>query len=217
MAVRTAFSSRADGDLRVGGDPAALEARRARLAPHPWTWLHQVHGADVVVVTRPGEHAGAAADASVTAVPGAVLAVQTADCAAVLLADAEAGVVGAAHAGWRGLAGGVLQRTVSAMHSIGARDISAVLGPCIRVGCYEFGAEELDRVVASLGEVVRGTTMWGAGGFDVAAGVRHVLGALGVRSLDEVGGCTACDPDRWFSHRARGEVERLAAVTWIEP
>jgi polyphenol oxidase len=222
--VRLRFSGRADGDLRVDGAPDPLAARRAALAPGPWTWLHQVHGAAVVVVSKPGEHAGADADAAVTAEPGAVLAVHTADCAPVLLADETRGVVGAAHAGWRGLAAGVIGNTVAAMAALGATDIRATLGPCIRVGCYEFGAADLDGVDRALAEAgvaapgaVRGTTGWGRPALDLAGGVRAALAAAGIARVDEVGGCTACDPARWFSHRARREPARQASLIWIEP
>src|SRR4051794_17563047 len=84
-AVHTVFTSADDGDLRIDAPPDALDRRRRAIAPAPWTWLHQVHGAEVVVVHTPGDHAGAEADAAVTAATGAVLAVQTADCASILL------------------------------------------------------------------------------------------------------------------------------------
>ncbi len=212
--VRSSFSERADGDLCIGADPVELEARRQTFAPGAWTWLRQVHGAEVVTVTRPGEHAGAEADAAVTAAPGAVLAVHTADCAPVLLASAEGDVVGAAHAGWRGIAAGVLERTIEAMAALGATGVTARLGPHIRARCYEFGADELDDVARRLGEGVRATTAWGTPALDVTAAVRAALGALDVPVVD-VGGCTACEPDRLWSHRARADRARMAATIAI--
>ncbi|HKY14173.1 MAG TPA: polyphenol oxidase family protein, partial [Microthrixaceae bacterium] len=112
--VRHAFTTAADGDFAIDSDPDGLAERRGAIAAAPWTWLRQVHGAEVVVVGAPGDHAGAEADAAVTGVPGAALAVQTADCAPVLLwGDGPTGpVIGAAHAGWRGLYEGVLENTV---------------------------------------------------------------------------------------------------------
>ena len=170
-----------------------------------------MHGARVVTVMQPGEHVGEEADAAVTAVPGAVLAVQVADCAPVaLVAD---GVLGVAHAGWRGLAAGVLPATVDAMRSLGAGHISATIGPCIRPGCYEFGAADLDAVAATLGEHVRGRTSSGAPALDVPAAVRASLAAAGVDDVTDVGTCTACSPDHW-SHRSAGDPERQAVVAW---
>lgn len=212
--VRSSFSERADGDLCVDAEPTELATRRQALAPGPWTWLRQVHGADVVVVTEPGRHAGAEADAAVTAVPGAVLAVHTADCAPVLLASGDGAVVGAAHAGWRGVVAGVLERTVEAMADLGATQITARVGPHIRARCYEFGADELDDVAARYGHAVRAETAWGTPALDVTAAVRAALGAVEVEVVDH-GGCTACEPDRLFSHRARGDRGRMAAAIAI--
>jgi YfiH family protein len=212
------FTTTVDGDLAIGADPDALAARRQRIAPHPWTWLRQVHGAEVVVVTRPGEHAGAEADAAVTTVSGAVLAVQTADCVPLWLlgGGGEAPMtIGVVHAGWRGLAAGVIERTAAAMAAIGSPPSTVRCGPHIRARCYEFGAADLDEVVAACGEEVRGTTAWGTPALDLTTGVRAACERLGVRLMDE-GTCTACSPVH-FSHRARGDAGRQAVVAWIEP
>lgn len=204
------FTDRSHGNLAVGS--VDVDDRRRAVAETPWTWLHQIHGSRVVVVTRPGEHAGVKADAAVTATDGCVLAVQVGDCAPVaLVAD---GVVGVAHAGWRGLAEGVLPATVDAMRRLGAGPITATLGPCIRAGCYEFGVDDLDRVAATLGEGVRGTTSVGTPALDVPAAVRASLGGVGVTDLVDLGVCTACSADHW-SHRARAEGERQAVVAWM--
>jgi YfiH family protein len=203
------FTDRSHGDLAVGSD--GVDGRRRAIADAPWTWLRQVHGARVVVVTEPGEHAGEEADAAVTAVRGAVLAVQVADCAPVALVGD--GLVGVAHAGWRGLAEGVLPATVVAMRALGAGTITATLGPCIRPGCYEFGAADLDAVAARLGDHVRATTASGAPALDVPAAVRASLASVGVTDVVDLGTCTACSSDHW-SHRARADVERQAVVAW---
>jgi polyphenol oxidase len=212
--ARVRFTGRAEGDLSVAGGvaPEVLAERRRAVVDLPWTWLRQVHGGDVVVVDRPGAHAGAEADAAVTAVAGAALAVHTADCAPVALASPE-GVLGAAHAGWRGLAAGVLEHTVAAMRDLGATDIVAVLGPCIRPGCYEFGAADLDAVVERLGPVVRGVTSTGRPALDVPAAVRAALAGAGVGDVRDTGVCTACSGDH-HSHRARGDAGRQAMVVW---
>jgi YfiH family protein len=201
--------------LAVGGPPAELAARRRAIAPMPWTWLRQVHGARVVVVGEPGQWAGADADAAVTAVPGAALAVHTADCVPVVLAGD--GVVGVAHAGWRGLAAGVVEATAAALDEIGpAGEIRATIGPCIRVECYAFGPDDLDRVAAVLGDGVRGTTSTGAPALDLTAAVGAALERAGVTEVADDGSCTACGR-QWFSHRARRDRGRQAAVAWLEP
>lgn len=209
MAPTVVFTDRTAGDLAVGS--AGVDDRRAAVAPVPWTWLHQVHGARVVVVTEPGEHAGAEADAAVTATPGCTLAVQVADCAPVaLVSDA---VVGVAHAGWRGIAAGVLPATVAAMRALGAGPIRATIGPCIRPGCYEFGEDDLEAVAALLGDAVRGRTSDGRPALDVPAAVRASLAAAGVDDVDDAGTCTACSADHW-SFRARRDAARQAVVAW---
>lgn len=183
-------------------------------APTPWTWLDQVHGTDVVLVTQPGEHAGRAADAAVTATPGCALAVRTADCVPIVLLGERA--VGVVHAGWRGLAGGVVANAVSALADLGDPPHAAHLGPCIRPGCYEFGEPELDVLADRLGSHVRATTTWGTPALDLPGAVFAALRAAGVERIHDTSGCTACDR-RWYSHRARGEVERIATVAWLEP
>ncbi|WP_421119820.1 polyphenol oxidase family protein [Aquihabitans daechungensis] len=211
--VRSVFTDIRHGDLMVRTDPAVLAARRAAIVDRPWSWLRQVHGAGVIAVSTPGEHAGAEADAAVTRVPGAVLAVQTADCAPILLTGP--GVIGVAHAGWRGLEAGVIEATAAAMAELGGAPERATLGPCIRARCYEFGGADLDLVAARYGDAVRATTAWGTPALDVAAGIAEALRRLDI-AFDDVGTCTACSPVHW-SHRARSEPERQALVAWIEP
>lgn len=187
------FTSRAEGD--------ALQ-RQTELG---WAVVHQVHGAGVVVATTPGHLPDG--DAIVTATLGLPIAIRVADCAPIaLLAD---GVVGVVHAGWRGIVAGVIPAALDAMRALGARDVRAVLGPCIHAECYEFGADELDAIAGQLGDRVRGTTSWGTPALDVPAAVRAQLPDVEDRSV-----CTACSPDHW-SHRARGDRERQAVVAWM--
>ncbi|MCU1369268.1 MAG: hypothetical protein JWO77_462 [Ilumatobacteraceae bacterium] len=210
--VRSVFTDQRHGDLMVRTEPTVLAARRRALSDHPWSWLRQVHGARVITVTAPGEHAGEEADAAVTAVPGAVLAVQAADCAPILLTGP--GVIGVAHAGWRGLEAGVIEATAAAMADLGGGPERAVLGPCIRARCYEFGAAELDLVAARYGDGVRATTAWGTPALDVPAGIAEACRRLQI-DLEDTGVCTACSPNHW-SHRARGEPGRQALVAWLQ-
>ncbi|HEX9992736.1 MAG TPA: laccase domain-containing protein, partial [Acidimicrobiales bacterium] len=191
-----------------------LGERRRAVAPGAWTWLRQVHGDGVVTVTAPGEGAGRDADAAVTAVPGAVLAVGVADCAPVLLTSPD-GVVGAVHAGWRGVAAGVVERAVAAMAALGAGRVDAVVGPCIGPECYEFGADDLAQVVAALGPSVAAATAAGRPALDLVAAVRVAAARAGVATVDAVGRCTACEPGAFFSHRARRDAGRQVGVVWL--
>jgi len=189
-----------------------VDARRRAVNGAAWTWLRQVHGDTVVTVTGPRANAGAKADASVAAQGGCVLAVLTADCAPVALVSPE-GVVGAVHAGWRGLVAGVIERAVTAMRELGATDVRAVLGPCIHAECYEFGERDLDAVASRLGDEVRALTAAGRPALDVPKAVVAALERAGVAEVDDVDVCTACSGD-YFSWRARRELARQAMVVW---
>jgi YfiH family protein len=195
-----------------------MQRRRRELVDGEWTWLRQVHGARVVEVKRPGEHAGAEADSAVTSHPDAVLCVLTADCAPIGFTSPE-GVRAVAHAGWKGLAAGVIAATVRAMRDRGATRIEAALGPCIHPSCYEFSPADLDTVAAALGDHVRSATSDGKPALDLPGAVRHALADAGVDLVEDRDLCTACDLDdhgapRWYSHRARGDEERQALVQW---
>lgn len=217
--AHVAFTGRAQGDMGHGGDAVVrvrpdVAARRRAVVDLPWTWLRQVHGADVVRVNGPGDAAGARADAAVTAEAGCAVTALTADCAPVALASAE-GVIGVAHAGWRGVEAGVIDATVGEMRALGATDIEAVVGPCIHAECYAFGPEDLDRVAARFGEGVRATTTAGDPALDLPAAVHGALVGAGLdpAAIVDVDECTACSP-RYFSWRARGEQQRQATVVW---
>ncbi len=210
-------TGRDDGDMGHAGayvhavDPE-VEHRRRAVVDRPWAGLRQVHGDRVVRVTGPGDGAGEVGDALVCATAGCAIAVLTADCAPVVI-DSPEGVFAVAHAGWVGLTAGVLERTVDAMRAVGATEMRAVLGPCIRAMCYEFGPDDLDRVARHLGDGVRSSTASGAPALDLAAGVRTALAGVGVDELHDVEVCTACSPG-YYSWRARGEQQRQATVVW---
>lgn len=167
--------------------------------------LHQVHSPAVVTVTGADDLAalrGREADALVTATPGLALAVLTADCLPVLLADAQAGVVGAAHAGWKGTLAGVLEATVAAMRALGAENISAAIGPGISQRAYEVGDELMDRFLADDPHNDRffsggpnGRPMFDLPGLGVAR-----LRAAGVDAAWSRH-CTYSDDERFFSFR----------------
>jgi len=203
------WTGRSDGDVGPGAG-AAGEHRRRSVHDGEWAWLRQVHGARVHVVEAPGSVQGEDGDALVTAAPGAALAVFTADCAPVALASPE-GVVGIAHAGWRGLDAGVVEAAVASMRALGASRVEAALGPCIHAPCYEFGAAELDRLADRLGPSVRGRTAGGRPAFDLPAAVRVALERCGAELVVDAAACTACS-DAWFSYRARGDSARQTTV-----
>lgn len=193
-AAEVRWTRRADGDMRAAPDPT-------------WTCLRQVHGGRVVMVDAPGACTGEEADAAVTTVPGAHLAIFTADCAPVALSSPE-GVVGAVHAGWRGVAAGVVEAAAECMRSLGATRIEAALGPCIHAECYEF----ID-VAQWFPAEVQAVTAHGSPALDLPAAVRAALARADVQLVHDEDVCTACSPDH-FSHRARGESERQAMVVW---
>jgi len=203
------WTGRSDGDVGPCAGVAATERRR-RVHPAPWAWLRQVHGNAVRVVEAPGAVHGEEGDALVTGVPGAVLAVFTADCAPVALVSTE-GVVGLAHAGWRGLEAGVIEATVATMRALGATYVGAAIGPCIHAECYEFGSPELDRLAARFGDAVRGRSAAGRPALDLPAAVAAALQRCGAELVLDAGACTACAPG-WFSHRARGDAARQATL-----
>jgi YfiH family protein len=175
--------------------------------------LRQVHGDGVVVVTRPGEHAGAAADAAVTAVPGCALAVRTADCAPVVISGPRS--VAVVHLGWRGLVADLVARTMDQLRALDDGPFVATVGPCIQPGCYEFVGPELEQVTARFGDGVRSVTRDGRPALDLPATVRAALEEAGIVEQAEVTTCTACTDD-YFSHRGRGDTGRFATVAWIE-
>ena len=208
--ARVVMSEAADGDLAVGGPEDLLISRRRAVAPGPWAWLHQVHGTTVVDVYEPGGGSGSSADALVTATTAAPLAVQVADCVPVALIS-PIGVVAIAHAGWRGLANGVLEHAAAAVSARGGRAAEAVVGPHIGACCYEFGHDDLENLVNQLGPSVRSRTSDGQLAADLAAGVRTVLDGLSIPVSVADGACTSCD-DRYWSYRATGTACRQAMV-----
>jgi copper oxidase (laccase) domain-containing protein len=209
--VRVAFTDRADGDFRVDRPAARLEERRRTVVDRPWTWLRQVHGAKVVLVTGPGESAGIEADASVTAVARCPLAVTTADCAPVVLI-AERGLA-VVHAGWRGLVAGIVEHAAAELLAVGGAPVTTLVGPCIGPAAYEFGADDLDRAAAVLGDGVRAETAWGAPALDLPAAVAAACARAGWPAPGREPPCTS--DQRWFSHRTRADEGRQATVGWL--
>jgi polyphenol oxidase len=168
-----------------------------------------VHGARVHVATGPTGLEPPEADAAVTATRALPLAVITADCAPVAIACDDA--VGVVHAGHRGLELGVIEAAVGALRTIGRGPVRAYLGPCIRAELYEFGADDLARLVARLGPEVEGRTHDGRPALDIPAGVRSALERCGVVEITDSGVCTAASSAH-FSYRRDGVTGRQATV-----
>lgn len=206
--------------LHVGDDAASVAQNRARLRavlPGEPVWLAQVHGAEVVDAAA--VRGVPEADASFSTLPGVVCAILTADCLPVLFADRGGAVVGAAHAGWRGLARGVLQNTVARMRQAGAADIVAWLGPAIGPQRFEVGPEvraafaDVDPA-AGAAFVAQGNGKYLADIYQLA---RLALAGCGVRQVGGGGLCTVSDKRRFYSYRRDGVTGRMASLIWIAP
>ncbi|AWW40038.1 MULTISPECIES: peptidoglycan editing factor PgeF [Streptomyces] len=208
----------------VGDDPGAVHANRELAAKSLGldhtrvVWMNQVHGTDVAVVDGPW---GAstdipAVDAVVTARRGLALAVLTADCVPVLLADPVAGVAAAAHAGRPGMIAGVVPAALRAMMELGAEPqrIVARTGPAVCGRCYEV-PEPMRAEVAAVEPAAHAVTSWGTPAVDVAAGVHAQLERLGVRDRERSAVCTLESGDH-FSYRRDRTTGRLAGYVWLD-
>jgi YfiH family protein len=207
----------------VGDDPDAVLANRVvaakslGLAPDRVVWMNQVHGKDVARVDGPwGDGAVPEVDALVTTRRGLALAVLTADCTPVLLADPVASVVGAAHAGRPGMVAGVVPAVVEAMRDLGAAPerIIARTGPAVCGRCYEV-PERMRSEVAAVEPAAWSQTSWGTPAVDVTAGVHAQLEALGVRDRRKSAVCTLESRDH-YSYRRDRTTGRLAGYVWLE-
>ena len=238
--VHAAFTLRAGGvsvapfdslnlGVHVGDDPVAVAENRRRVGealalPAAPLWLEQVHGADVFDTDRAGVESALAAaaplppraDAIIVRRPGVVCCIQVADCLPVLLAARDGSVIAAAHAGWRGLAAGVLENAVGAM-TRPAAELVAWLGPAIGPTKFEVGAQVREAFVSrdlaaaqAFAPNERGRWMC-----DLRLLAQLRLAALGVPAVDCDRSCTATDPQRFFSHRRDGNSGRMAALIWL--
>jgi YfiH family protein len=201
-------------------EPRAVEANRAVLRsmlPAEPRWLKQVHGARVV--DADSAHGRPEADASTARIPGTVCVVQVADCLPVLFADEGGGVVAAAHAGWRGLAAGVLENTIAAMESAGAsaQKIAAYIGPGIGPGAFEVGDEVREAYVSRDSGAAEAFAPHGSGKWlaDLPMLATRALKRCGVNAIYGGNLCTYSDPQRFYSYRRDKATGRMAALIWI--
>lgn len=210
----------------VGDEPAAVAENRRRVRaalalPGEPLWLRQVHGTRVVAhedAALADAPQGPEADAAVAFAPGRVLAIMTADCLPVAFTTRAGDRVGAAHAGWRGLAGGVLERTLDALRAPPS-EVVAWLGPAIGPAAFEVGAEVREAFVAAdesaaVAFVPNARGRWQA---DLYALARLRLARAGVGAVQGGGACTHADAERWFSFRRDRDAGRMAMLVWLEP
>jgi polyphenol oxidase len=194
------FGTAAEGDVRT--DPGARAAFVAAGAPGEWAFVTQVHGAAVVEATKGGNLGEA--DALLTRVPGLALTVATADCIPIVL-DGE-GFRAVVHAGWRGLAGGVVTETLRALDRRGLVPQRAAMGPCIGPCCYEVGDEVRERFPGFMA-----ATTWGTRSLDLRAAARAQLDGLDIWESER---CTMTDPGL-VSYRRNRTSRRQVAVAWL--
>lgn len=197
---RVVFGDAADGDPRT--DPAARARFDALIdGNHQWTWARQVHGTTVLTPAAPGS--AGEADGLLTAAPGIAMLVATADCVPVIIeGERSSGVI---HAGWRGLAEGVVTAGVQAMLDEGDRPVRAAIGPSIGPCCYEVGPEVIEAL-----SPFTGTTSWGTPSVDLWSAAEEQLAGLAVWRADV---CTYTD-SAYRSYRRDGTAQRQVAVTW---
>jgi polyphenol oxidase len=230
--VHAAFTTRAGGasiapwdsfnlGVHVGDDATNVATNRSRLTqllalPADPSWLNQVHGTEVIDLdTRSTGNAPATADASIATLPGRVCAVMVADCLPVLFASRDGKRIAAAHAGWRGMVAGVLERTVAAL-GVAPSELSAWLGPAISQRHFEVGEEVRQAFIgtdagaaACFSPNERGR--WQA---DLVGLARRRLAALGVGSISGGAWCTYADREQFYSYRRDGKGGRMAALIW---
>jgi YfiH family protein len=208
--------------LSTGDDADAVRENRARLRavlPGEPAWLRQVHGAEVVdaaaAVDRPR------ADAAVARRAGIVCAIQIADCLPILMCDRQGAVVGAAHAGWRGLAAGVIENTVAAMTAAGADagGLVAYIGPGIGPRAFEVGDEVRELYVSADRDAQSAFTAHAPGKWlaDLPALARRALARCGVTAVHGGNLCTYADHVRFYSYRRDKVTGRMAALIWRTP
>ena len=193
-------------------------AQVGKYFPTEPTWLTQVHGTTVLDAAQ--VHDAPQADASFTTQPGVVCAIMTADCLPVLFADTEGRAVGAAHAGWRGLVGGILENTVVAMHEAGAVNLHAWLGPAIGPHQFEVGEDVVQAFVAK--DAAMQTAFKAIAGrpgkylADIYQLARQTLTNVGVTQVSGGKYCTVSEPERFYSYRRDGVTGRMASLIWLE-
>jgi YfiH family protein len=222
-----------NGGLGSSDNPDHVRENRRRMAqsldvvPERFLTVFQIHSPDVALATAPwSEDTRPRADAMVTSTPGLALGITTADCGPVLFVDPKARVIGAAHAGWKGAFGGVLEATIAAMENLGATrgNLVVAVGPLIRQPSYEVGIEFVARFTEAAPANARffvPSARPDHAMFDLAGYIRARLTDAGIQTIDDIGLCTYADP-RFFSyrrttHRAEPDYGRNIHAIMLEP
>ena len=206
----------------VGDDNELVAANRAALAQvlglsgERLSFVSQVHGTDVAIIDSPEQLRDdpVTADAQVTTRAGIGLAIMVADCTPIMLADPEAGVIGAIHAGRPGMAAGVVPETIAEMHHLGATDIHAIIGPSVCPRCYEVPAA-LREEVAAIEPVAASVSVTGTPAIDVAGAVAEQLRRAGVR-IDHFSRICTRESEDLFSYRRQRSTGRFAGLVWLQ-
>lgn len=199
------------GCERSGGCVAEqLEERRREIIDYPWTWLRQVHGSVVLDVGFAGSGAGSVADAAVTKAYEAPIAINTADCAPIVLISSTS--VAVVHAGWKGLLAGVVAEAAQQLKAQNATPVATYLGPCIQPQAYEFSEDDLGLAASKFGDRVRSRTSAGEPALDLVALVGAACTQVGWPEPARPP-CTS-DPV-YYSHRTRRDQGRQTTVAWL--
>lgn len=192
-------------EVSPDGDAHAAMAASVGYPCSALRMCRQVHGARVLIDPSPDASVGEQADALVLRDGRGAAAVRTADCASILLGDKASGAVAAVHAGWRGVVAGVIPAAVAALAGGATHGVLAALGPGIGACCFEVGDEVAEAIVRACGEAVARPGPRGRPHVDLGAAVRAQLAACGIVAVEQVGGCTVCDPAGWHSFRRDGD------------
>ena len=211
--VISLISDSDDGDFSVAQQPENYLAENQRkLYKGEWNWLTQEHGTEIVWLEDDERSLGIRGDALATISSQKVIAITVADCLPLLLIE-QSGILSLMHLGWRGIEGGLLEKTLQFIRSKSSESITAVLGPCIDTCCYEFGQNELRILVEKYGEKILGRTNKGSIAFDMRACVKEILKSSNVEIKYEEDSCTKCD-SRYWSFRADGTGKRQVMIAW---
>ena len=211
--VISLISDSDDGDFSVAQQPEnCLAENQRKLYKGEWNWLTQEHGTEIVWLEDDERSLGIRGDALATISSQKVISITVADCLPLLLTE-QSGILSLMHLGWRGIEGGLLEKTLQFIRSKSSESITAVLGPCIDTCCYEFGQNELRILVEKYGEKIVGRTNKGSIAFDMRACVREILKSFNVDIKYEEDSCTKCD-SRYWSFRADGTDKRQVMIAW---
>tara|TARA_B100001250_G_scaffold279236_1_gene241621 strand:- start:1298 stop:1993 length:696 start_codon:yes stop_codon:yes gene_type:complete len=211
--VISLISDSDDGDFSLAQQPENYLAENQRkLYKGEWNWLTQEHGTEIVWLEDDERSLGIRGDALATISSQKVIAITVADCLPLLLIE-QSGILSLMHLGWRGIEGGLLEKTLQFIRSKSSEPITAILGPCIDTCCYEFGQNELRILVEKYGEKIVGRTNKGSIAFDMRACVKEILKSSNVEIKYEEDSCTKCD-SRYWSFRADGTGKRQVMIAW---